>query len=84
MRGMSRQGGGKVLLVKKPCCSKKPKDIVDTAAGEKEFKTLVKAVKAAGLVETLKGDGPYTVFARRIRRSRNFRRDARVAAEAGE
>lgn len=40
-----------------------PKDIVDTAAGAGSFKTLVSAVKAAGLVETLKGKGPYTVFA---------------------
>jgi uncharacterized surface protein with fasciclin (FAS1) repeats len=39
------------------------KDIVDTAAASDDFKTLVAAVKAAGLVETLKGDGPFTVFA---------------------
>jgi len=39
------------------------KDIVDTAAGAGDFNTLVAAVKAAGLVETLKGDGPFTVFA---------------------
>jgi uncharacterized surface protein with fasciclin (FAS1) repeats len=39
------------------------KDIVDTAVGADQFKTLVAAVKAAGLVETLKGDGPFTVFA---------------------
>jgi uncharacterized surface protein with fasciclin (FAS1) repeats len=39
------------------------KDIVDTAAGNKDFSTLVAAVKAAGLVETLKGKGPFTVFA---------------------
>lgn len=38
-------------------------DIVDTAVGAGNFKTLVAAVKAAGLVETLKGDGPFTVFA---------------------
>jgi len=38
-------------------------DIVDVAASNKSFSTLVAAVKAAGLVETLKGDGPYTVFA---------------------
>jgi uncharacterized surface protein with fasciclin (FAS1) repeats len=37
-------------------------DIVDTAVAA-NFKTLVAAVKAAGLVETLKGDGPFTVFA---------------------
>ena len=38
-------------------------DIVDTAAGAGSFNTLVAAVKAAGLVETLKGAGPFTVFA---------------------
>ena len=39
------------------------KDIVDTAVGNEAFSTLVAAVKAAGLVETLKGEGPFTVFA---------------------
>ncbi|NNE98097.1 MAG: fasciclin domain-containing protein [Pyrinomonadaceae bacterium] len=39
------------------------KDIVDNAANSKDHTTLVAAVKAAGLVETLKGDGPFTVFA---------------------
>ena len=39
------------------------KDIVDIAAGNDDFSTLVAAVKAGGLVETLKGDGPFTVFA---------------------
>ncbi|MEM7426455.1 MAG: fasciclin domain-containing protein [Pseudomonadota bacterium] len=39
------------------------KDIVDTAAGAGSFGTLVAAVKAAGLVDTLKGEGPFTVFA---------------------
>ncbi|MFO8006989.1 MAG: fasciclin domain-containing protein [Candidatus Brocadiia bacterium] len=38
-------------------------DIVDTAVAAGQFDTLVAAVKAAGLVETLKGDGPFTVFA---------------------
>jgi uncharacterized surface protein with fasciclin (FAS1) repeats len=38
-------------------------DIVDTAAGAGQFNTLVAAVAAAGLVETLKGPGPFTVFA---------------------
>jgi len=40
-----------------------PKDIIDTAVGAGSFKTLVAAVKAAGLAETLKGKGPFTVFA---------------------
>jgi uncharacterized surface protein with fasciclin (FAS1) repeats len=39
------------------------KDIVDTAVGAGSFKTLVAAVQAAGLVDTLKGKGPFTVFA---------------------
>lgn len=39
------------------------KDIVDTAVAADNFNTLVTAVQAAGLVETLKGDGPFTVFA---------------------
>ncbi len=39
------------------------KDIVDTAVGAGSFKTLVAAVKAAGLVDTLKSKGPFTVFA---------------------
>jgi len=38
-------------------------DIVDTAARAGSFNTLVAAVKAAGLAETLKGEGPFTVFA---------------------
>ena len=39
------------------------KDIVDTAAAAGNFTTLATALKAAGLVETLKGPGPFTVFA---------------------
>lgn len=39
------------------------KDIVDNAVNSKDHTTLVAAVKAAGLVETLKSDGPFTVFA---------------------
>jgi uncharacterized surface protein with fasciclin (FAS1) repeats len=39
------------------------KDIVDTAVEAGTFTTLVAAVEAAGLVETLKGEGPFTVFA---------------------
>ena len=38
-------------------------DIIDTAISAGSFTTLVTAVKKAGLVETLKGEGPYTVFA---------------------
>jgi uncharacterized surface protein with fasciclin (FAS1) repeats len=39
------------------------KDIVDTAVAAGQFKTLASALGAAGLVETLKGTGPFTVFA---------------------
>ena len=39
------------------------KDVVAVASGAENFKTLVAAVKAAGLVETLQGKGPFTVFA---------------------
>lgn len=39
------------------------KNIVETAAGSKQFSTLVSLVKKAGLVGTLSGKGPYTVFA---------------------
>ena len=38
-------------------------DIVDIAAGAGTFNTLVAAIQAAGLVDTLKGEGPFTVFA---------------------
>jgi uncharacterized surface protein with fasciclin (FAS1) repeats len=40
-----------------------PGDIVAVASGADNFKTLVTAIKAAGLVETLQGKGPFTVFA---------------------
>ena len=39
------------------------KNIVDTAVAAGQFKTLAAALEAAGLVDTLKGDGPFTVFA---------------------
>jgi uncharacterized surface protein with fasciclin (FAS1) repeats len=39
------------------------KDIVDTAVAAGDFKTLAAALQAAGLVDTLKGPGPFTVFA---------------------
>jgi uncharacterized surface protein with fasciclin (FAS1) repeats len=41
----------------------KNQDIVDTAIAAGDFNTLVAAIQAAGLVDTLKGDGPFTVFA---------------------
>ena len=49
---------------KKPATTvKADKDIVDLAAGTDFLSTLVAAVKAGGLVDVLKGDGPFTVFA---------------------
>ena len=41
----------------------KKKDIVDTAVSAGQFNTLAAALDAAGLIDTLKGDGPFTVFA---------------------
>ncbi|MEL6517918.1 MAG: fasciclin domain-containing protein [Pseudomonadota bacterium] len=46
-----------------PAFAMDSKDIVDTAVEAGSFETLVAAVQAAGLVETLKGEGPFTVFA---------------------
>ncbi len=43
--------------------SAQAKDIVDTAVGAGNFKTLATALQAAGLIDTLKGPGPFTVFA---------------------
>ena len=43
--------------------SAQAKDIVDTAVGAGNFKTLAAALTAAGLIDTLKGKGPFTVFA---------------------
>lgn len=46
-----------------PMAAKPSSDIVDTAIAAGNFKTLVRLVQAAGLVDTLKGPGPFTVFA---------------------
>jgi uncharacterized surface protein with fasciclin (FAS1) repeats len=48
---------------KKTAAAKATKDIVDTAVSAGTFKTLVAAVQAAGLVDALKSEGPFTVFA---------------------
>lgn len=45
------------------CCVSQLKDIVDTAVGAGSFKTLATALTVAGLVDTLKSSGPFTVFA---------------------
>jgi uncharacterized surface protein with fasciclin (FAS1) repeats len=51
------------LAVAVSSASARAADIVDTAVKAGQFKTLVTAVRAAGLVDTLKGKGPFTVFA---------------------
>ncbi len=56
-------GGAAALVALTACAQPQGDDIVDIAAGNPEFSTLVAAVQAAGLVETLKGPGPFTVFA---------------------
>jgi len=52
-----------MMAVSASAAKAESKDIVDVAAGAGQFNTLVAAAKAAGLVDTLKGAGPYTVFA---------------------
>lgn len=61
-RGLAGVGLAAFLAACAPMTAREP-DIVDIAAGNPDFSTLVAAVQAAGLVETLKGDGPFTVFA---------------------
>ena len=54
------------LLAATPClanCGTCDKTIVEVAVGSDDFGTLVAAVKAAGLVKALSGEGPFTVFA---------------------
>jgi hypothetical protein len=51
------------LFITGTAVSAKDKDIIDTAVGAGNFKTLATALKSAGLVDVLKGAGPFTVFA---------------------
>ena len=51
------------IFVITPAMSYTKNDIVDTAVSAGQFKTLVAALKAGGLVDVLKGSGPFTVFA---------------------
>ena len=63
-RGFFALAGAGALALSLSACmptSSEP-DIVDIAAGNPDFSTLVAAVKAADLVDTLKSDGPFTVF----------------------
>ena len=56
--------GAAMLAVATPSVSQaQDKDIVETAVAAGSFKTLATALTAAGLIETLKGPGPFTVFA---------------------
>ena len=52
-----------LLLAGSMLAERPNKDIVDTAVSAGQFNTLAKALQAAGLVNTLKGEGPFTVFA---------------------
>jgi len=56
-------GVASLLLAAAAFAAPPARDIVDTAASAGSFNTLVAAVKAAGLADTLKGPGPFTVFA---------------------
>src|SRR5688572_18880729 len=60
---VQKQGASAVPLAADSTADRKGKDIVDTAVAAGKFNTLAAALKAAGLVDTLKGDGPFTVFA---------------------
>lgn len=64
-RTLFRLAGAVSVATLIAACVPAPKepDIIDIAASNPDFSTLVAAVKAAGLVETLKGEGPFTVFA---------------------
>jgi uncharacterized surface protein with fasciclin (FAS1) repeats len=64
-RTLFRAAGALSALVLIAACvpAETEPDIVDIASSNDDFSTLVAAVSAAGLVETLKGDGPFTVFA---------------------
>jgi uncharacterized surface protein with fasciclin (FAS1) repeats len=59
----ARAGEGGCMSARKAKLTSGSSDIVDTAVAAGSFKTLAAAVKAAGLAEKLKGDGPFTVFA---------------------
>ena len=55
--------GAAVMAMTAAPASAQTRDVVDTAVAAGQFKTLAAALKAAGLVETLKSAGPFTVFA---------------------
>jgi uncharacterized surface protein with fasciclin (FAS1) repeats len=59
----TQQVAGNVKTAASPAPTAAAKDIVAIASGDAQFKTLTKALTAAGLVPTLQGKGPFTVFA---------------------
>lgn len=61
--GLSAQSGMEKTVMVGGAAMYPSKDIIDNAVNSKDHTTLVAAVKAAGLVDTLKGKGPFTVFA---------------------
>jgi uncharacterized surface protein with fasciclin (FAS1) repeats len=62
VKHMMRAGLAAAVMMAAPAQAQN-RDIVDTAVAAGQFKTLAAALQAAGLVETLKGKGPFTVFA---------------------
>ncbi len=62
-RVMTAAAAAMMLVATTPVAQAQGRDIVDTAVAAGSFNTLAKALTAAGLVETLKGKGPFTVFA---------------------
>ena len=63
MKIVKRMAMAGVMVMMAATAQAQTRDIVDTAVGAGQFKTLAAALQAAGLVETLKGAGPFTVFA---------------------
>ena len=64
MRKLSMLVAGAMFAVAAPSIAQaQDKDIVETAVAAGSFKTLAKLLTDAGLIETLKGPGPFTVFA---------------------
>jgi uncharacterized surface protein with fasciclin (FAS1) repeats len=59
----TQQVAGNVKTAASPASTAAAKDIVAIASGDAQFKTLTKALTVAGLVPTLQGKGPFTVFA---------------------
>src|SRR3954466_5085848 len=63
LKSLAAAAAALTLVLTAATASAQQKDIVDTAVAAGSFNTLAKALQAAGLVDTLKGKGPFTVFA---------------------